>query len=397
MTDIEKCEVCGSTALIPVLDLGMQPLTDDLVEIGGSHECKKYPIEIVFCDFCKTAHQRHQVPKQTIFHPEYHYRAKQTNDVLDGMRQFADSVEKHGLVRGLKVLDVGCNDGSLLDIFQDRCAVTFGVDPIEAVWEAQTRHTVYKKFFCYQWASEFFNKHGAPDLITFTNVFAHIEDLDDVIDALNVIKHAGTRIVIENHYLGSVLYRHQFDTFYHEHPRTYSYTSFVHIAARLGMYIEWVEFPERYGGNIRVILAPGEAHPGNPRYMHPERDFRKRMEANGEQVKHWRRNKRAELRPYERFSCAAFPARASVLINLLGLDTSSVEAVFEKTGSKKIGYYVPGTRIPIKDDDQAIKFFSHDDIVLNLAWHIPHEIEARWRANGFKGRFIQAISEEDFQ
>jgi hypothetical protein len=67
--------------------------------------------------------------------------------------------------------------------------------------------------------------------------------------------------VIENHYLGAVLKRKQFDTFYHEHPRTYSYGSFMKIAETMGMQIDLVQFPSRYGGNIRVVLKPQGAGP----------------------------------------------------------------------------------------------------------------------------------------
>jgi hypothetical protein len=61
--------------------------------------------------------------------------------------------------------------------------------------------------------------------------------------------------VIENHYLGSIVEKTQFDTFYHEHPRTYSLNSFSHIAKRLGLELSWVDFPHRYNGNIRVHLT----------------------------------------------------------------------------------------------------------------------------------------------
>ena len=61
-------------------------------------------------------------------------------------------------------------------------------------------------------------------------------------------------IVIENHYLGSVLEKNQFDTFYHEHPRTYSLQSFNYISKLLGLSITKVKFPKRYGGNIRIFL-----------------------------------------------------------------------------------------------------------------------------------------------
>ena len=98
-------------------------------------------------------------------------------------------------------------------------------------------------------------QHPRIDVITFTNVFAHIEDLPALLSALALLMGEDTILVVENHYLGAVLAKNQFDTFYHEHPRTYSLTSFVHIASSLGRAVAAVEFPSRYGGNIRVTIG----------------------------------------------------------------------------------------------------------------------------------------------
>ena len=71
---------------------------------------------------------------------------------------------------------------------------------------------------------------------------------------VQLLAKTDTVIVIENHYLGAVIDKDQFDTYYHEHPRTYSLNSFVHIGRSLGMQMRDFEFPHRYGGNIRVVF-----------------------------------------------------------------------------------------------------------------------------------------------
>ena len=75
-------------------------------------KCKTYPIEILFCDTCRTAHQRFQIPKDQLFPPTYHYRSRQTADVLSGMRQLVEACAREaGPLDAKKVLDIGCNDG----------------------------------------------------------------------------------------------------------------------------------------------------------------------------------------------------------------------------------------------------------------------------------------------
>ena len=118
MLEIRSCEVCGASHQITALDLGPHPLCDDLIPLGDSRKCEEYPIEIVFCQNCYTAHQRFQVPKQTLFPKTYHYRARFTADVLKGMAQMVEACkEKVGDITGKTVLDIGCNDGSLLNFF----------------------------------------------------------------------------------------------------------------------------------------------------------------------------------------------------------------------------------------------------------------------------------------
>src|SRR3990170_3439890 len=107
----------------------MHPLCDDLVPIGEHRICKEYPIEILFCDVCLTAHQRYQVPKEDLFTDSYHYRARMTGSVLSGMSELVSSCELRLCgVKGKTVLDIGCNDGSLLNFFKAKECRTIGIE-----------------------------------------------------------------------------------------------------------------------------------------------------------------------------------------------------------------------------------------------------------------------------
>ena len=116
----------------------------------------------------------------------------------------------------------------------------------------------HQKTYKYQ---SYFNKKialkikncGVINFITFTNVFAHINDFKKLLSNLKILLTNNTVLIVENHYLGSVLKEKQFDTFYSEHLRTYSFQSFIYIAKFLKLNISFVEFPKRYGGNIRVF------------------------------------------------------------------------------------------------------------------------------------------------
>jgi C-methyltransferase C-terminal domain/Putative zinc binding domain/Methyltransferase domain len=404
--EIRSCEVCGSTALEPVLDLGRHPLCDDLVTIGDTRRCIEYPIEILFCARCVTAHQRFQVPKQDLFPGSYHYRSRFTADVLNGMSALVDSCEQRlGSLSGKTVLDVGCNDASLLDFFRRKGAATVGIEPTGAYADGLGRgHELYNGFFSPQTAREIRARHGSPDVITFTNVFAHIENLPEVLEALRSLMTERTMLVIENHYLGAVLDRHQFDTFYHEHPRTYSVTSFVEIAKGLGAALRGVEFPARYGGNIRIFIGgpPGEGSGKSAldEAMARERGFRERFAQLETNVGWWKAAMSARIRDlvarHGPLAGKAFPGRAAILVKLLGIGEESIGTVHEKPGSMKIGHYLPGTRIPIGSDDELFARNPQPAVLVNLAWHISAEIREYLKRNGYQGEVVDILDPREF-
>jgi hypothetical protein len=404
--EIDHCEVCGGRALASVLDLGAHPMCDDLVAIGSSRVCVEYPIEILYCDNCRTAHQRFQVPKRELFPESYHYRSRFTADVLSGMKSLVDSCEQRfGSLDGKKVVDIGCNDGSLLNFFRQKRALTIGVEPTSAAQDcAEKGHVTIHDFFTEATAEQIVAAHGKPDVITFTNVFAHIEDLGGVIAALKRLIGDNAVLVIENHYLGSVLLTNQFDTFYHEHPRTYSYRSFEFIARALGLNLIDVQFPARYGGNIRIFagraassLAPAAVKDVEAREAHFGNVFATLREG----VTRWRDKKGNELKALVRqngpLRGKAFPGRAAILIKLLALDDQTISIVYEKPGSMKIWHYLPGTRIPIGSDDELFAAPQGANPLLNLAWHIPAEIRSYLKENGYDGPVIDILNQDDFK
>lgn len=401
---ITTCEVCGGQQLENVLDLGYHAMCDDLIKIGEQKKTEKYPIKIIFCNNCKTAHQQYQVPKKVLFPDTYHYRASLTKDVLNGMMDLADSCESIlGRLANKKILDIGCNDGSLLSMFKGKGAITYGIEPTNAAAEARSKHhNVIQKYFDEDIAKSFVKSHGKPDVITFTNVFAHIENLGDVLAALDILMHDTTHLVIENHYLGAVLEHNQFDTFYHEHPRTYSYTSFKYIAKSLNAQIVALEFPKRYGGNIRVFISRTLASVGRAvaevEVLQRESSFYEDFSRLPVNLATWRTRKRKELlkeiEKHGRLRAKAFPGRAAIILELLMLTEEHIIAVYEQPNSPKVGCYVPGTGIPIVSDEELD--VSDPAPIVNLAWHIHNEISSYLKKTGFQGSVLPIIEKRDF-
>ena len=387
LNKVQSCEVCDNKDIETVLDLGNHPLCDDLIVLGDNRISEEFPIEIALCGNCLTAHQVYQIPKKKLFSYNYHYRSRMTGSVLSGMSDLVDNCEKHiGNLNGKKVVDIGSNDGSLLNYFMLKGCLTLGVEPTEAALDAD--HFTLNKFFDQSTANLIVDKIGKPDIVTFTNVFAHIENLSQLIEDLKLLLHSNTIVVIENHYLGAVLDKGQFDTFYHEHPRSYSFKSFEYIADKLNLFIQHIEFVERYGGNIRVFL-------GKKKIKYPKVDesrFKSLFIEMNIDLNNWidqtSKKIRELVKKFGPLRAKAFPGRAAILIKLLNLNESQISAVYEIKGSIKINHYVPGTRIPILPEAQLYKLDNLKLPILNLAWHIPAEVRANLKKNNYEGEVI---------
>ena len=397
---LKKCEICQTKKyLVKVLDLGLLPLVDDLVKCGVKKKNKLYRTHILFCKKCQTAYQKFNVKKKVLFPNNYHYRSNLTKDVLNGMDGLLKDVKRYvPKLKNKVVLDIGCNDGSLLSKFKKEKAITIGVEPTNAALEAKKiGHNIYKNYINLKTVNVIKKKYKKIDIITFTNVFAHIIDLNNLISCVKKLMSKNTLLVIENHYLGSVLDQKQFDTFYHEHPRTYSLQSFVQISKRMDANLLNYSFPKRYGGNIRVIISKLESKKIK---IINEVSFVKKFILLRASIKKWKKRKKIELlklsKKYGALSAKAFPGRASILIKLLNIDNDVLSEVYEKPKSKKIGHYIPGTLIPIKSDLELLKKINKLKIIVNLAWHIKLEIRNYLRKKGYKGKIVDILQTKDF-
>lgn len=326
-----------------------------------------------------TAQQIHQVPKELLFKSDYHYRASLTKDVLHGMSDLVDQTlsQVNKVERPLVILDIGCNDGSLLGIFKEKIScLTIGIDPTNAIMENTGKiDIVIQSFFDAAAAQKVFNKVGFPDVITFTNVFAHIEDFQGLIRNLSHLLGPETLLVIENHYLGSIIEGEQFDTFYHEHPRTYSAKSFEVIARKLGLSITSIDFPSRYGGNIRVSMNQTTKNLPWFTPMPNEEQFQRKFGILQQKYDRWLVESKETLFSMVekgKLTGKALPGRAVMLISALGLTANEMPFVYEQPSSPKIGFYVPGTDIEIISDDFFPK--SSERPIVIWSWHISGEV-----------------------
>lgn len=199
------------------------------------------------------------------------------------------------------------------------------------------------------------------------------------------IIHKNGVFVVENHYLLDVIKKTQFDTFYHEHLRTYSLTSLIKLMKYYGFNIIDAYTSDRYGGNIQAhfsltkikknlninkILKNEKKH-----NLHLEKtyiNFSKKIEQSKENLR-----KFIEKNKNKYIVAKAFPARASILLHYFNFLKLNIEYIAEQPTSKKLNYYAPGTSLKIISSENMKK--KEPDFVIVLAWHLFDTIYNKWK------------------
>ena len=162
---------------------------------------------------------------------------------------------KYKLNKKSFVIDIGSNDGTLLEGFKKKTKI-LGVEPTNTAKIANKNGIkTIQNFINEGLAKRIVKKYGQADLITATNVFAHMADLGKVLRSIEILLNDNGHFVLENHYLLDIIKDLQFDSIYHEHVRTYSLKPIIKLFSFYDLKVIKVERASRYGGNIRVHVA----------------------------------------------------------------------------------------------------------------------------------------------
>ena len=237
--------------------------------------------------------------------------------------------------------------------------------------------------------------YGRAKVITATNVFAHIDDVNNIVKLIkSTLKEDGI-FVSESHYLLPLIKTVQYDTIYHEHLRYYSLESLNYLFKKHKLEIIDVKEIPTHGGSIRVYAArKGYFKVSNnvKKQLKKERQnlTSKNLVIFKKNVVNSKLNLFSILEKIKKKNKTIFgvgaPSRASTLINYLGLDHDVIDCVLEINGSYKIGNYIPGTKIPILNENILKK--KKPDYLILFSWHIKNELKKNIKKKGFKGKFI---------
>lgn len=407
---ITACQSCGSTNLILRFNAGFLPSVNVMQPIGQRLSGQNfYPAELLECQECKLVQLGCIVDQEEVFPPDYAYTSGSTRLLRENFADLAK--EAQDFLGGWDdlVVDIGGNDGTNMEAFRimnpkQRVMI---VEPTDTAYIAAGKGIpVRKVFFGKSEAMKMLGEYGFAKLITCCNCFAHMPDINGVMDGVHHLLADDGVFITESHYLGSVL-DGQWDTIYHEHLRYYSLTSLRNLLDRHGFAIINVKNITTHGGSIRVTAMKKDAAlegsavdkfivENEDNFFKVWETFRRKSQSSkiemfkaimGIQQWEWDKGRRDPFRIYG----IGAPSRATTYIHYCGLDETILDCVCEIKGSNKIGKYIPGTAIPVVDEEKLYQ--DQPEYALLLSWHLADELIPKIREKGFKGQFIQPLPE----
>ena len=398
-----QCRSCGGSHGTLILDLGLQPLANNLLRAEDLAKPEpKFPLRVAVCQSCWLLQILELVPPVQLF-SEYLYFSSFSDALL---RHARAAVEKHiaecGLNSQSHVVEIASNDGYLLQNFVAAKIPCLGIEPAANIAKVAREKGIETlvEFFGQSLAQKLAAEKKSADLILGNNVFAHAPDTNDFVAGLKTLLKPQGRIVLEFPYGVDLIEHSEFDTIYHEHVFYFTLTALQPLFARHGLEIFRVERLSIHGGSLRLFAGHAGAHGVEASVNNRLADEKSKgvgslayyedFAANVLAIKRSLRELLAQLKQQGK-TIAAYGASAkgSTLLNFFELGKETLDFVADRSTYKQ-GRLTPGTHIPILPPEALLE--KRPDFTLLLTWNFADEILAQQKAyRDGGGKFIIPI------
>jgi hypothetical protein len=398
------CRFCGRPLEHVVVDLGMSPLCESYVAASDLDRMEPfYPLRVYVCDGCHLVQLSEYVAPEQIF-GEYAYFSSYSDSWVEHARRYAETMA--GALRldgSRRVVEVGSNDGYLLQHFAAMGVPVLGIEPaanVAVAAEARGVRTVVR-FFGRTLADELATSGVRADLLVGNNVLAQVPDVNDFVAGLAILLAPDGLLTLEFPHLLRLLDENQFDTIYHEHFSYFSLLAARDIMRRHGLEVVDADELPTHGGSLRLHVRHAAAgapeSPAVGRLLDRERqaglDGLDRYAKFGRQVESTKRELlkvliglRAQGRSIVGYGA---PGKANTLLNYCGIRTDFVSYTVDRNPYKQ-GRFTPGTHIPILHPDRIRE--TRPDYVWIMPWNLRDEIaEQLAYVREWGGRLMVAI------
>ena len=381
------CLFCAEPLRRTVVDLGMSPLCESFLTADQLNQMEAfYPLHVWVCERCFLVQVEEYVRPEGIF-TEYAYFSSYSDSWLAHMKAYCDMIaQRLGLGRHSKVVELGSNDGYLLQYFVAKGIPVLGVEPAQNVAQTAIARGVptVSKLFGRQTARELVAEGGQADLVCGANVLAQVPDVNDFVAGIKLLLKPGGVVTVEFPHLMRLMAENQFDTIYHEHFSYFSFLSAERIFAAHGLTLFDVEELPTHGGSLRIYARHADdtaksvterATKLRAREVSAGLDRLETYDSFTAQVHETKRRLLEFLigarRKGKRISGYGAPGKGNTLLNYCGVRTDFLDYTVDRNPYKH-GRFLPGTHIPIFSPEKIEE--TRPDYVLILPWNLKDEI-----------------------
>lgn len=395
------CRVCKSTTLKKVFSFGPTPLANaflrkDQLDLPEAF----YPLDVYFCQVCSMLQLGHVVSPRLLF-SDYVYVSSTSPVFVSHFKKFADNATlRFVLNNNSLVIDIGSNDGILLKPFREKGVRVLGIEPAKHIAKIASDGGVetIPQFFSLELARRIVVKYGKARLITATNVFAHIDNLDEVIKGLDYLLDSKGVFMMEAPYIVDFIEKKYFDLVYHEHLSYWGVRPLKILFERFNMEIFDVKKVDSHGGSIQVFVKRKSGFHKIEKSVKEFLDLEKKMMLDKAETyysfeKQILDNKAKLITLLTNLTIHnkkivgfGAPAKGNTLLNYFKIGQEMLSYIIDDSPYKQ-GLYTPGTHIPVVGPKKITT--DNADYIMVLAWNFAESVidkYAWFRNKG--GKFI---------
>jgi len=399
-----NCRICVRKIPEVTFSLGEQPVSNSYLSPDAKDE-KKYPLDLYYCDICKSIQIDEVVSADEIFADDYPYASSCSSTWLDHCSEYVDYViDRFGLDKSKPIMEIASNDGCLLKNFVDKGYTVKGVEPAAGVADIAIANGVdTDNVFCNtDYVKGYLEVNEMPQLIIANNVIAHNPRVLDFVLSIGSLLGKGGIFTVEFPHLYNLVRLKQFDTIYHEHYSYFSLYSMRVLLEKCGLSIFDVQELPTHGGSLRVFAQHSHEakHTINFKVIQDiidkerelglyKQDAYKEFSENIKKIKNDFLAFLAKAKEEgKRVVAYGAPAKGNTFLNYCGVTSDDIEYTVDRS-SFKVGKLLPGSRIPICDVEKILN--DSPDYVVILPWNIKKEVMGILKDIGTK--FVTAIPE----
>ncbi len=363
---ILQCRICKSLELKKVFSLGKQPLANQFLK--DPIKVKEYPLDLYRCQHCTLLQLGYVVKKEEMY-DEYFYVPSISKTYLRHFEDLAKKLIKRiGLKKGSLIVDIGGNDGSLLNEFKKRGMEVMNIEPAKNI-KVKKGIPVVRDYFTVQIAKTIASVKGRAKLITATNVFAHMDNLAEFLKGLDILLDKDGVFFAQFPDARNLLAENQFDTIYHEHLSYFTYEPLYHLFANTPFELWQITSDNIHGGSMQIWVRR------KPKLLE---NFIKNVTIIRRELQEYLETEKQKGKHIIGFGAAA---KGTILLNYCGLDNSIIDYIVDGTPYKQ-GKFIPGVNIPIFPEEELLKE-KPGTVVLILAWNFKQEIMEKLKNREF--------------